>query len=56
MRPEFVAAPPPWLTGRYLRAGYLPTHRRFTVLGKSLDPALPLPGNPHFELGDLDFL
>ena len=42
--------------GRYLRAGYLPTHRSFTVLGKSLDPALPLPARPHFELGDLDFL
>ncbi len=51
-----VAAPPPWLQGRYLRAGYLPTHRSFTVLGKSLDPTLPLPARPHFELGDLDFL
>jgi GNAT superfamily N-acetyltransferase len=51
-----VAAPPPWLRGRYLRAGYLPTHRRLTVLGKSLDPALPVPARPHFELGDLDFL
>jgi len=50
-----VAAPPPWLRGRYLRAGYLPTHRSFTVLGKSLDPTLPLPARPHFELGDLDF-
>jgi hypothetical protein len=51
-----VAAPPPWLRGRYLRAGFLPTHRSFTVLGKSLDPALALPARPHFELGDLDFL
>ncbi len=51
-----VAAPPPWLRRRYLRAGYLPTHRTFTVLGKSLDPSLPLPARPHFELGDLDFL
>ena len=51
-----VAAPPPWARGTYLRAGYVPTHRKFTVLGKSLDPALPLPAAPHFELGDLDFL
>jgi GNAT superfamily N-acetyltransferase len=51
-----IAAPPPWLRGRYTRAGYLPTHRRFTLLGKSLDPALAVPAGPHFELGDLDFL
>jgi hypothetical protein len=51
-----VAAPPPWLTRSYLRAGYLPTHRTMTVLGKSLDPSLELPASPHFELGDLDFL
>jgi GNAT superfamily N-acetyltransferase len=51
-----IAAPPPWLRNRYLRAGYLPTHRHFTLLGKSLDPDLDLPPAPHFELGDLDFL
>ena len=51
-----VAAPPPWLRRHYLRAGYLPTHRVFAVLGKSLDPGLQLPPAPHFELGDLDFL
>jgi hypothetical protein len=51
-----IAAPPPWARGSYLRAGYLPTHRKLTVLGKALDPALPLPAAPHFELGDLDFL
>ncbi len=51
-----IAAPPPSLRGRYMRAGYLPTHRRFTLLGKSLDPALTVPSSPHFELGDLDFL
>jgi GNAT superfamily N-acetyltransferase len=51
-----VAAPSPWLRGSYVRAGYLPTHRKFTVLGKALDPALRLPAGPHFELGDLDFL
>jgi GNAT superfamily N-acetyltransferase len=55
-RPVLVAAPPPWLERRYLRAGYLPTHRSLTVLGKALDPALALPGRPHFELGDLDFV
>ncbi len=51
-----IAAPPPWLRSRYTRAGYLPTHRRFTLLGKSLDPTLAVPVSPHFELGDLDFL
>jgi GNAT superfamily N-acetyltransferase len=49
-----IAAPPPWETRRYLRAGYLPTPRTFTVLGKSLGH--PVPTRPHFELGDLDFL
>ena len=49
-----IAAPPPWDRRRYLARGYLPTHRTFTVLGKSLDPALPLPKRPHFQLGDLD--
>ncbi len=51
-----IAAPPPDQTRRYLLAGYLPTTRSFTVLGKSLDPALAIPARPHFELGDLDFL
>jgi predicted N-acetyltransferase YhbS len=50
-----VSAPPPWRHRRYARAGWLPTPRTFTLLGKSLDPALPLPARPHFELGDLDF-
>ena len=50
-----VAAPPPWLQSRYMRAGYLPTHRKLTVLGRSLDPGLALPERPHFDLGDLDF-
>jgi GNAT superfamily N-acetyltransferase len=54
--PALLAAPPPELQGRYLRAGYVPTHRTFTVLGKPLDPAVALPARPHFELGDLDFL
>jgi GNAT superfamily N-acetyltransferase len=54
--PVLVAAPPPWQRRRYLLAGYLPTLRTFTLLGKSLDPAAPLPARPHFELGDLDFL
>jgi GNAT superfamily N-acetyltransferase len=53
-RPALVAAPPPWETRRYLAAGFVPTPRTFTVLGKSL--GLPLPARPHFELGDLDFL
>jgi GNAT superfamily N-acetyltransferase len=49
-----IAAPPPWEAPRYLRAGYLPTPRTFTVLGKSLGHSIPI--RPHFELGDLDFL
>jgi GNAT superfamily N-acetyltransferase len=52
--PALVAAPPPRARGDYVRAGYLPTTRTFTVLGKSLGH--PLPRRPHFELGDLDFL
>ena len=51
-----LAAPPPHERRRYLLAGYLPTPKTFTVVGKSLDPAVPLPARPHFELGDLDFL
>ncbi|MBV8394960.1 MAG: GNAT family N-acetyltransferase [Actinobacteria bacterium] len=50
--PLGVAAPPPWATAAYLRAGWLPTPRTFTLLGKSL--GAPLPARPHFELGDLD--
>jgi GNAT superfamily N-acetyltransferase len=51
-----IAAPPPWEHGAYLRGGYVPTHRTFTVLGKALDPGQAVPEHPHFELGDLDFL
>ena len=53
--PVAIAAPPPWERARYARAGWCPTPRTFALLGKSLDPALPLPARPHFELGDLDF-
>jgi predicted N-acetyltransferase YhbS len=53
--PFVVAAPPPAERGRYLSAGFLPTHRKLTVLGKALD-ATSLPPRPHFELGDLDFV
>ena len=52
--PALVAAPPPWEARRYALAGYVPTPRTFTVLGKSLGHAVP--ARPHFELGDLDFL
>lgn len=55
-RPVIVASPPPWKLRSYLAAGYLPTFRRLTVLGKALDPAQEVPSRPHFELGDLDFL
>ena len=43
-------------TGATSSAATCPTHRTFTVLGKALDPAQPIPERPHFELGDLDFL
>jgi GNAT superfamily N-acetyltransferase len=51
-----LAAPPPWRRRAYALAGYLPSRRSFTVLGKALDPAQAVPAHPHFELGDLDFL
>jgi len=54
--PALIAAPPPWERKRYALAGYVPTHRTFTVLGKALDRAQRVPERPHFELGDLDFL
>ena len=54
--PLQIASPPPWQRSRYARAGYLPTTRTFTVLGKALHPDQPVPAQPHFELGDLDFL
>src|SRR5205823_5510979 len=49
--PLAIAAPPPWQRAQYARAGWVPTPRRFALLGKSLDAALPLPDRPHFELG-----
>jgi GNAT superfamily N-acetyltransferase len=52
--PALVAAPPPDQARRYALAGYVPTPKTFTLLGKSLGH--PLPERPHFELGDLDFL
>jgi GNAT superfamily N-acetyltransferase len=51
-----IAAPPPPERRRYALAGYLPTQRTFTVLGKALAPGQTVPARPHFELGDLDFL
>jgi GNAT superfamily N-acetyltransferase len=51
-----IAAPPPWEHHAYIRRGFVPTTRTFTVLGKALDPAQAVPDRPHFELGDLDFL
>jgi GNAT superfamily N-acetyltransferase len=49
-----IACPPPWERRRYLAAGFVPTTKKFTLLGKSLD-GTPLPERPHLELGDLDF-
>jgi hypothetical protein len=55
-RRVLAAAPPPWERRRYALAGYVPTPKTFALLGKSLDPRLPLPARPHFQLGDLDFV
>src|SRR5262249_43364674 len=52
--PVVIASPPPWDARRYALGGYVPTHRTFTVLGRSLGHVVP--ERPHFELGDLDFL
>ena len=54
--PALIASPPPWQRRRYLLAGYLPTPRTFTVLGKALATGQAVPARPHFELGDLDFV
>ena len=51
-----LAAPPPWQQRRYLRAGFLPSPKTFTVLGKALVEGQQVPSQAHFELGDLDFL
>jgi hypothetical protein len=50
-----LAIPPPLEHRRYLRAGFIPTPKTFTLLGKSLDGS-PLPEHPHLEFGDLDFV
>jgi GNAT superfamily N-acetyltransferase len=55
-RALLIASPPPRRRRSYALAGYLPTPRAFTLLGRALVPDQPLPAAPHFELGDLDFL
>lgn len=54
--PLVIAAPPPAQRPAYALAGYLPSPRSFTLLGKALSPDQAIPASPHFELGDLDFL
>ena len=49
-----AAAPPAWERRSYAAAGFVPTTRRFTVLGKSISGSTLVA--PHFDLGDLDFL
>jgi hypothetical protein len=53
---SLLAAPPPWEARRYALAGFVPTPRTFTVLGKALASDQAVPPRPHFQLGDLDFL
>jgi GNAT superfamily N-acetyltransferase len=50
-----IAIPAPAQRGLYLRAGFVPTPKTFTLLGKSLDGS-PLPERPDVQLGDLDFM
>jgi GNAT superfamily N-acetyltransferase len=39
----------------FVRAGFLPTHRRIRFVGKPLGDSAALDGNWHFTLGDFDF-
>ena len=50
-----IAIPQPGQRDRYLLAGFVPTPKTFTLLGKSLDGS-PLPERVDVELGDLDFM
>ena len=50
-----IALVPREQRGSFLRAGFLPTHRRIRFIGKSLEGG-PLPRSDwHFTLGDFDF-
>jgi hypothetical protein len=50
-----IALVPPGHRRAFLRAGFLPTHKRIRFVGKSLD-GRSMPGtNWHFTLGDFDF-
>jgi GNAT superfamily N-acetyltransferase len=50
-----IALVPPAQRASFLRAGFVPTHKRIRFIGKSLD-GTPLPGERwHFTLGDFDF-
>ena len=50
-----IALVPPGQRRAFLRAGFVPTHKRIRFVGKSLD-GRSLPGtNWHFTLGDFDF-
>jgi GNAT superfamily N-acetyltransferase len=49
-----LALPPSREHRRYLRAGFVPTPKAYTLLAKSLDGS-PLPRSLDLQLGDLDF-
>ncbi len=49
-----VALVPRRLRGAFLRAGFVPTHKRVRVLGKRLRPEGSLAGEWQFQLGDFD--
>ncbi len=51
-----AALRPPVHAGAYAAAGFLPTPRTMTILGKSLDGTTPLPERPVHQFGDHDFV
>ena len=51
---QTVALVPRRLRRAFLRAGFVPTHKRVRVLGKQLRPEGSLAGDWQFQLGDFD--
>lgn len=53
-RKPTIALVPPSHRRAFLRAGFVPTHKRVRVLGKQLRPEGSLAGDWQFQLGDFD--